>query len=228
MMKFQQRSSALTPFLIGGAAIGLLGVAAFGLVHAVVIVPIWTRLSGGIPFGVVSGVAMGWALYELQAAGRLGVGFLPGLAFGSLLWLALLPMTLFGVIVRATGIHGADDTWEVVLEVLLAFGTGAATGRLIGGRWRTTLAFGAASLSLALAQAGPIPVTNSGRAVRLFAALAVVYLLCGMALGFVASMIAKHFRSLSMLFFLTLISSHALPGQGVTVSSGLDKALRRD
>jgi hypothetical protein len=91
-------------------------------------------------------------------------------------------MTLFGVIVRATGIHGQDDAWEVVLECVLTFGTGAIAGRLMSGGWRAALALGTASLALTFAQAGPIPVMNSGRAASLFAALAVVYLVCVIAL----------------------------------------------
>jgi hypothetical protein len=104
-------------------------------------------------------------------------------------------MTLFGVIVRATGIHGQDDTWEVVLELVLTFGTGVAAGQLISGRWRGALALGAASLALTLAQAGPIPVINSGRAASLFAALAAVYLVCMIALGFIASVVSKLLRT---------------------------------
>jgi hypothetical protein len=109
-------------------------------------------------------------------------------------------MTLFGVIVRATGIHGQDDAWEVVLELVLTFGTGAVAGRLISGRWRAALALGTASLALTLAQAGPIPVMNSGRAAWLFAALAAVYLVCVMALGFVASVLSKFLRRAAQQF----------------------------
>ena len=165
----------------------------FGAIHAVIIVPIWTRLSGGIPFAVGAGLGIGWACYELAGA-RLNVGVIRALAFGFLLWATLIPMTLFGVIVRATGIHGQDDAWEVVLELALTFGTGVAAGRLISGRWRAALALGAASLALTLAQAGPIPIMNSARAASLFAALAAVYLVCMIALGFMASVASKSLR----------------------------------
>jgi hypothetical protein len=104
-------------------------------------------------------------------------------------------MTLFGVIVRATGIHGQDDTWEVVLELLLTFGTAATVGRLISGRWRAALALGTASLATTLAQAGPIPVMNSRRAAALFVALAAVYLVCMIALGFIASVVSRLLRT---------------------------------
>lgn len=187
-------SSRLTAFLIAGAVTGLFGVALFGAIHAAIIVPIWTRLSGGIPFAVGAGLAIGWAFYELRGSARLNARLIGALAFGFLLCATLIPMTLFGVIVRATGIHGQDDAWEVVIESVLAFGTGAIAGRLISGRWRATLALGTASLALTFAQAGPIPVMNSGRAASLFAALAAVYLFCVIALGFVASVVSKVLR----------------------------------
>ena len=124
----------------------------------------------------------------------MNVGVIGALAFGFLLWTTLIPMTLFGVIVRATGIHGQDDAWEVAVELVLTFGTGAITGRLISGRWRAALALGTASLALTLAQAGPIPVMNNGRAASLFAALAAVYLLCVIVLGFIVSIVSKFLR----------------------------------
>ena len=184
-------SNRLTAFLIAGAVTGLLGVVLFGAIHAAIIVPIWTSLSGGIPFAVGAGLPIGWAFYELRGAVRLNVGVIRALTFGLLLWATLIPMTLFGVIVRATGIHGQDDAWEVVLELVLTFGTGVATGRLISGRWRAALALGTASLALTLAQAGPIPVMNSGRAASLFAALGAVYLVCMIVLGLIASVVSK-------------------------------------
>jgi hypothetical protein len=188
-------SSRLTAFLIAGAVTGLLGVALFGAIHAAIIVAIWTRLAGGIPFCVGAGLAIGWAFYELRGQDRSKAGVIGALAFGLLLWATLIPMTLFGVIVRATGIHGQDDAWEVVLECVLTFGAGVAAGRLISGRWRAALALGTASLALTFAQAGPIPVMNSGRAASLFAALAVVYLFCVIALAFIASVVSKFVRS---------------------------------
>jgi len=188
-------SKRLTAFLIAGAVTGLLGVALFGVIHAATIVPIWTRLSGGIPFAVGAGLAIGWAFFELPGSARLNVGVMRSLAFGFLLWATLIPMTVFGVIIRAAGIHGQDDAWEVVVELLLTFVTAIATGRLISGCWRAALALGVASLALTLAQAGPIPVINSGRAASLFAALGVVYLVSMIALAYIASLVSRLLRT---------------------------------
>jgi len=188
-------SQKLSAFLIAGAVIGLLGVVLFGVVHALIIIPIWTRLFGGIPLALPAGLAMGWALHELQAAGRLSKGAFSGLAFGFLLWLTSLPMTAFTVFVRAAGLHSTEGNWEITVEVLLATTTGALLGRLISRQWRPALAMGTASLAMSLAQAGPIPVLNSSRAARLFAALGLIYLACGLALGLLSSVILRRLKS---------------------------------
>lgn|SRR5262245_15380915 len=188
------KTHALTTSLIAGTAIGALGVVLFGAVHAIAIVPIWTRLLGGLPFSLVAGLAMAWALYEMRMQGRFNRGAFAGFAFGFLLWATLLPMTLFGVIVRAAGMHGTDDEWETVAESALALGAGFAAGRLIAGQWRSGLAFGAASLGLALAQAGPIPLTNSARAARLFIGLAIAYPVSGLTLGLISSALSNRLR----------------------------------
>jgi len=193
----QRTFRPLLPFMIAGIAIGAVGVILFGAIHAIVIVPIWTRLLGGLPFGLVAGLAMGWALYELRIQGRFCRGLLAGLVFGVLLWATLLPMTLFGIIVRAAGMHGTDDAWETVVESALAVGASFAAGRLIGGRWRTGLALGVASLGLALAQAGPIPLTNSTRAARLFIGLAIAYVVSGLSLGLISSALSNRLRQVS-------------------------------
>lgn len=183
------------PFLAAGALVGVVGVGVFGLVHAVIIVPIWSKLLGGIPFGVGAGLVMGWAFWELRSGGRWRATAGGGFAFGLLMWVTLIPMTAFGAVVRATGIHGTDNVWETVVECLLAFGTGVLSGCLIGRRWRAALAAGCAGLGLALAMGGPIPVTNSARALWLFAAFAGVYALCGLVLVLIVSAIAGPLRS---------------------------------
>jgi hypothetical protein len=194
-MRLVPPSRRLTAFLIAGATIGLLGVVLFGVIHAAIIIPIWTRLLGGMPFGVIAGLAMGWSYYELRASSRLPEGALPGLVFGFLIWLTLLPMTAFTVFVRAAGMHSTEGSWEITVELLLASGTGAILGLLISRHWRPAVVQGIASLAVALAQAGPIPVMNSARAARLFAALGFVYLGCGLALGLLAPAISRRLRS---------------------------------
>lgn len=188
-------SRELMAFLIAGVIVGLIGVAAFGLVHAIIIFPIWRRLSGGLPFAIAGGLAMSWAYYELRTERQAFATAWNGMAFGFLLWLTLFPMTAFGALARATGFHGEDDSWEIVVELLLAFGAGAVAGFLFGRRWRAALAVGAATVALTLAMGGPIPVTNSVRAAKLFASFGVVYPFCALLLVLIKSSIFKRLAS---------------------------------
>ena len=180
----------LITFLIAGVIVGLIGVAAFGIVHAITIFPIWRNLSGGIPFAIAGGLAMSWAYYELRSRRSVATAW-NGMAFGFLLWLTLFPMTAFGALARATGFHGEDDSWEIVFELILSIGTGAVVGFLLGRRWRAALALGAATLALTLVMGGPIPITNSARAARLFASFGVLYPVCGFLLVLIKSLISK-------------------------------------
>jgi hypothetical protein len=194
-MRVAAPSPRLTAFLIAGAATGLLGVVLFGAAHALIIMPIWTRLFGGVPFALVAGLAMGWALKEILASSRWHEGSVSGFAFGFLVLLTMLPMTAFTVLVRATGLHRTEGYWEIVVESLLATAAGALSGLLITRRWRPAIATGAASLAVALTQAGPIPAMNSARAAWLFMALALIYPVCGLALGFLSSAILRRWNS---------------------------------
>jgi hypothetical protein len=135
---------------------------------------------------------MGWAVFELRGSHRFGPTLLSGLGVGALLWLTLLPMTAATVLFRETGFHTMEDTWEVIVELLLAVAMGGSAGWVMTHRRRGVLAVGSASLCLALAQAGPIPVTNSFRAAELWAALFVVYPLCGIALVLLVSLVTRY------------------------------------
>ena len=184
----------LKSHLIAGAITGLFGVAVFGLVHHIIIEPIWDRLATGIPFGLVGGLAMGWAFFEIRRAGRIHAGLWGGPAFGLVLWLTLAPMTAVGAYFRAAGMHGNVGDLEMAVELLLAVGAGSLAGGLLTRRWRPALAVGVATLTLALVMGGPIPVLNSARAGRLFAAFALLYPLCGLALAAMASALSSQRR----------------------------------
>ncbi|HKQ61497.1 MAG TPA: hypothetical protein VJS92_09390, partial [Candidatus Polarisedimenticolaceae bacterium] len=122
------------PFAAGIAA-GLCGLGLFGLAHAALIVPIWSRLAGGLPFVLASGAAMGWAFDELLRARDRRASLLRGLAFGAWLWLALVPMHALDFALRASGRHETSGAAEAILDALLAFAAGALTGRALGRAW---------------------------------------------------------------------------------------------
>jgi hypothetical protein len=87
--------------LIVGASTGVFGLVAFGTAHAPLILPIWTRLVGGLPFALAADVAFAAAasLTMMLASG----GPLPLTQSARGLWLALafLPICIAGGIVTA-------------------------------------------------------------------------------------------------------------------------------
>ena len=160
------------------AAVGtaLASVLLFGTAHALIIVPIWTRLPSGLPFALAAAGAIAWAHADLVRAGRLGLRIRHGLILGLSLWVLLLVPTAFGVVAHVTGLHTRSNALETAAEGLLAFTSGALAGWYAAGP-RAGLSGGVAVLALTLAMGGPIPVTNGLRPRALW--LAFIPLLLG-------------------------------------------------
>jgi hypothetical protein len=155
--------------LVAGGLAGATGVLGFAAAHAWLIVPIWTRLAGGLPLGILAGGTLAWGLVELRWAGRCA-GVAGGLGYGALLWLALAPHTGLVAAVEAAGLREAFAAWEVPAVCALAISAGAALGRTLARTRRAALALAAAVLSLALAMGGPVRVLHTPTAARLFLA----------------------------------------------------------
>jgi hypothetical protein len=181
----------LLPALLAGSVTGVVGVAAFGIIHAYLIEPIWRSLLAGVPFGIIGGVAIGWAFYELYASGKASLRVRGGARFGLLLWLMLVPMTLFALLLHESGMRDAMGDWEDVAVCIIATSTGMLVGWMLTRSWRAAAALGAAVLCLTLAMGGPIAVMHSGRAAGLFGAFLPIYVVCGISLVLILSLLLK-------------------------------------
>lgn len=177
--------------LLAGAAAGLVGVVAFATVHALLIAPIWGSLLRGLPVAVIGGPAAAWAFEEIRAAGRLSTRLRDGLRFGGLLWLTLVPMNAVDVLMRKTGLRTTIGDWEVLVSALFALAGGALAGWVLTRRQRGVLAGGLATLVLAMAMGGPVPITATAKAAGLFASFLAIYALCGAALVALRTRFAK-------------------------------------
>lgn len=184
-------ASDLKISLLAGVATGVVGVLAFGIVHAVLIDPIWMDLFGGLPFAALGGAAVGWAYYEVRAAGRFAARLRGGLLFGGLIWLALVPMTAVDVLLRKTGVRTAIGDWEVLVSAVVALAGGFLAGWLLTRRRRAAAAVSLATLVLAAGMGGPIPITGSLKAAGLFGAFLVIYALCGITMAAFHAGVAK-------------------------------------
>lgn len=170
------RRAALTASF-GTAVFALL---TFGVVHAVWLVPIWSRLLGGLPFTIVGALTLGWTYAELAIAMRLPRRpVLAGLVFGIGAWTALLPVTGIAAAFRVTGLHQAHPDLTSGVELITAGLTGVALGAAFRNGWRVTVALATSACVLLAVQAGPVSVLNGRRPAGLFVFLAGIYVACG-------------------------------------------------
>ena len=184
-------SRSLKLLLLAGVATGLVGVLAFGIVHALLITPIWTDLTGGLPLAILGGAAAGWAFYELCASDRFTLRLRDGLLFGGLIWLTLVPMTAIDVLLRKTGLRTALGDWEVLVSVIFALAGGFLAGWLLTRHRRAAVAVSLTTLVLAAGMGGPVPITGTLTAAGLFASFLVIYVLCGGALVAMRAILAQ-------------------------------------
>ena len=168
-------------------ALALLATVAFGTMHAIVLVPIWSRLAGGLPFTIAGAAAATWCFTELRRGPWRSWPWLrAGLAFGAGAWLALLPATAAGIGARRSGLHASHDDIETALEFAIAAATGGALGWWLVRTRRGALAAATFLATLLAVQAGPVPVGNGRRPLVVFLSLSVLYPLCGAALAAIA------------------------------------------
>ena len=174
--------------ILAGAFSGVAGGLLFATLHAMIIVPIWNRMTSGLVFGAAAGAMAGWAFAEsypdaIRARSRHGV--VTGALFGGLLWLAVAPVTAADALLRATGIAPRYELLAVAVAVLLAIAGGGTLGWLITRRARGALAGAAAGLVLVMAMAGPVPIGRSPRARNIFLAVFPAAILGGIGLALV-------------------------------------------
>ena len=193
----ETRSATRQAVLAGGVS-GLAAALVFATAHAMIIVPIWSRMGRGIGFAVLSGLAAGWAFAEL--------GFMPrgaharrdyimaGARYGALLWLAVAPVTLVDAMLCLTGVSARSEIVTVIVAVTLAIASGALLGHRRVGSYRARIAGASATLMLTIAMAGPVPIPNGARAIGIFLAVLPACLVAGVVLALVVRESTLHLR----------------------------------
>lgn len=153
--------------ILCGVLLGTAGTLLFGIVHAIVIVPIWDRVARGALFAAIVGSLAMWAYHEYRKVRSTPQGVGAGVRFGVLMWLAGLPAMVLGFGARLKSTPGPVH-WSVdVATVALAALGGAA---LLWTLTRTRRAALAGALVLAVLMAyngGPMPLEDRSRALGL-------------------------------------------------------------
>lgn len=160
--------------LIAGALSGIGGGLVFATLHAILIVPIWDRMTGGLAFGALAGAAAGAAFAEFfpHAIGeRSARTVLQGAAFGGFLWLVVAPVTIADAILRYAGIAPRLELVAVAVAIILAVSAGGLFGWMRAHTRRAALIGAAATMLLVIAMAGPVPIGKSPRALGIFLAV---------------------------------------------------------
>lgn len=184
--------------LLCGVLSGIVGALLFAAAHAMLIVPIWSRMTSGLVFGALAGAVAGWALVELYptyaASSARGAAAI-GVRLGAVLWLLVAPVTAADALLRATGVAPRFELVAVVIAVILAVGSGAAFGWYRARSRRGMISGALATLLLTVAMAGPVPVARSPRALGIFLAVLPSAVVGGVALALLARQL--HIRQLT-------------------------------
>ena len=179
-------SPEIAAAVVTGALSGVGGGLVFAALHAVIIIPIWDRMTSGLVFGAIAGAGAGFAFaecYPNAVRARTGKSLLVGARFGALLWLAVAPVTAADALLRATGLAPRYELFAVAVAVVLALVGGAGLAWIITHRRRAVIAGALAGILLVIAMAGPVPVGRSTRALGIFLAVFPAAVIGGIALG---------------------------------------------
>jgi hypothetical protein len=173
-MKRGSTGDVVVRLLFCGSLLGVAGLLLFGTIHALAIVPIWSRLVAGLPFAAVAGLAVSWAYHEYWRSASPAPSAATGLRFGALAWLAALPATALANTIRFMTPHRPLPGWVDAASLGLAALGGAVLLRGLTRTRRGALAGAVALAVLLTAGGGPVPVANGRRATGLWAGFLVV------------------------------------------------------
>lgn len=165
-----------------GAATGLLGLALFAGLHALVVRPVWSQLAGGVPFVLAIGLAVAWAYHEFVKAAPRRACATGGLRFGALMWLSAWPATAFANVMRVHT-HASLPAWFDVVALGLALIGGAAALWAVTRSRRAAVAGAVAAAVLLAAGGGPLPILRGGRVVELWLGLFILEATGGVVLA---------------------------------------------
>jgi hypothetical protein len=171
------------PYLLPVIVLAVGSTALFGLLHALLIVPIWSRLASGIPRALFAAIGMTWCYRELRLHARLPRGALGGSLFGLCVWLGLLPVSLVAAALRAAGLRARLGWLEPPIDLSIAAVTGAAVGFALTRSPRGTSAAAVCMLGALGVLTAPIAFSASALERSLFIGLLPIYVATGVALS---------------------------------------------
>jgi hypothetical protein len=170
--------------VVVGALAGLAAGLVFASLHALIIVPIWDRMFGGLFGAVLTGAVVAWGYAELHPEpADVFASASSGARFGALLWLVVTPVSIVDAVLRALEFLPRHELLRVAIALILCISAGAIWGWRNTRRLRGMFAVAAATLALPLAMAGPVPIGNSVWAFGIFLAVLPACVVAGVVMG---------------------------------------------
>lgn len=164
----------------------------FASAHALLIVPIWDRMLGGVAFAAIAGAGGGWAFPRIYGPLSPSVRSpRAGAYFGALLWIAVAPVTLVDALLRAAGVAPRYELFAVGVAVVLAVAGGWLLGHRLGGTRRAALAGAVATLLLTVAMVGPVPIARSARSLGIWIAVLPACIVAGVVMARILGSVSK-------------------------------------
>ena len=175
--------------VVPGVAVGIVSALAFATVHAWLIVPIWSRLAGGIPLAAAAGRALAWA-FDATVRARGWDTPIHGLLFGVYMSGTLLPATVVDAVLRLNGRRLGDTPAAMAAGAALFAASGFLAGWISTRRRSTALISALAALALMVVAGGPLPVVRSARGAWLSAGVACIIAAAGAAIAAVRAIVS--------------------------------------
>lgn len=170
--------------IVAGAVAGLAAGLVFATLHALIIVPIWDRMFGGLVGAAATGAVLGVAYAELYSPpDDVAAGAIRGATFGALMWLAVAPVSLVDAVLRAVGFLPRNELAGVAIAVVLAISAGALWGWRHTRRRRGATVVAGATMALTMAMGGPVPIGKNIWAFGIFLAVLPASVVAGAILG---------------------------------------------
>lgn len=166
--------------------LGLAGLLLFGAVHAVAIVPIWSRLPRGLLLATAIGLALAWAYHGYVTSGARPATLATGVGFGALCWVACLPAMTFGFGMRVMAIREIPWWVDPATTCLAAVGGAILLWRRTHRR-SGTVAGALATGLMFLLNGGPFPIADLARPIGLILGFGVIDMVGGLVLAFTYS-----------------------------------------
>ena len=185
-------SRRVAPVVIPGIVVGAFALLAFGSVHARLIVPIWSRLAGGIPFAMLAGLGLAWA-FDGAASARGSHRPVHGLAFGVYMFGTLLPATAVDAAMRLNGLRLGDTLLGIAGAAALFALSGLVLGWFLSRQPSTAFVFAGAALALMAVCGGPLPVVRSARGLWLSVGVACISVAAGGGIALTRSFVRRRF-----------------------------------